>query len=71
MNIGNRPTIDNSSKISIECHLFNWDKEIYNQTLHVTVIEKIRREIKFPNLDELKNQIVKDCIVAKRILDEK
>ena len=71
MNIGNRPTIDNSSKISIECHIFNWDKEIYNQTLQITVIEKIRSEIKFPNLDELKNQIVKDCIVAKRILDEK
>ena len=71
MNIGNRPTIDNSSKISIECHIFNWDKEIYNQTLHVTVIEKIRSEIKFPNLDKLKNQIIKDCIVAKRILDEK
>tara|TARA_B100001287_G_scaffold39863_1_gene29018 strand:- start:26060 stop:26992 length:933 start_codon:yes stop_codon:yes gene_type:complete len=70
MNIGCRPTINENNKISIECHLFNWTQDIYNQILHVKVVERIRSEIKFKDLDNLKKQIQKDIKIAKKIFDE-
>lgn len=70
MNIGLRPTLNNSSEVNIECHLFNWDQDIYNEILHVNVIERIRDEIKFPDITDLKKQISKDTKTAQKILDE-
>ena len=69
MNIGCRPTLNSSNKISIECHLFVWKTNIYNKILQVKVIERIRNEVKFKDLDNLKKQIQKDIEVAKKILD--
>ncbi len=69
MNIGCRPTLNSNNKISIECHLFDWTKNIYNKILHVEVIERIRGEEKFKDLNNLKKQIKKDIEVAKKILD--
>jgi riboflavin kinase/FMN adenylyltransferase len=71
MNIGNRPTINNLTKTSIECHLFDWNEEVYNKILKVDVIKRIRNEIKFPDLNQLKKQIILDCEKAKKILNEK
>lgn len=70
MNIGFRPTINNKNKINIECHLFDWNQDIYDQLVHVNVVERIRSEIKFPNLEELKIQIQEDSKSAKKILNE-
>ena len=49
MNIGTRPTINNNENTTIECHLFNWNKDIYGNTMEVDIIEKIRDELKFPS----------------------
>ena len=70
MNIGHRPTIETNPKLNIECHLFDWQKDIYGEILQVSVVGRIRSEIKFPNIDQLKHQILKDCEMAKNILDE-
>jgi len=70
MNIGFRPTLNNDQRISIECHLLDWENDIYDQILHVDVIKRIRNEIKFPNIESLKVQIKKDIEVAKFIFNE-
>jgi len=70
MNIGNRPTIDNNETTTIECHLFNWSKDIYGETMEIDVVEKIRNEVKFPSMDILKRQIELDCIKAQKVLNE-
>jgi len=70
MNIGFRPTLNNNQRISIECHLLDWNEDIYDQILHVNVIKRIRNEIKFPNVESLKGQIKKDIEVAKFIFNE-
>ena len=70
MNIGFRPTLNNNQRISIECHLLDWENDIYDQILHVDVIKRIRNEIKFPNIESLKVQIKKDIEVAKFIFNE-
>lgn len=70
MNIGFRPTLNNDQRISIECHLLDWENDIYDQILHVDVIKRIRNEIRFPNIESLKVQIKKDIEVAKFIFNE-
>lgn len=59
MNIGNRPTVDGKSR-TIEVHIFNFNETIYDQTLTIQVIQRIRSEIKFSHLDELKAQLSND-----------
>ena len=67
MNIGTRPTL-NGDKQTIEVHIFEFDKNIYDSTLTIHFIEKIRDEQKFESLDALKKQLIKDKEICKRNL---
>ena len=69
MNIGTRPTVD-GSKLTIEVNLFNFDADIYEQTLRVYVYAHLRSEEKFNGLDALKAQLAKDKINAMEILKD-
>ena len=61
LNIGSRPTIEPLLRLkNIEVHIFNFDQKIYNQTITVTFVKRIRDEKKFNGLDELKSQLQKD-----------
>ena len=60
MNIGCRPTIGANLESSIEVHLFDFNKDIYGQTLKVEVLKKIRDEQKFASIEELTTQLEKD-----------
>lgn len=66
-NIGVRPTVK-GERPSIEVHLFNWDKDLYGAHVQVELVQFIRPEQKFNNLDELKAQIEKDAAAARFIL---
>ena len=68
MNIGFKPTVDEGQKRTIEIHLFDYEKDIYGQDLTVKIIERIRDEVKFKSLKDLKSQILKDNEKAKKIL---
>lgn len=59
MNIGTNPTV-NGHQTSIEVHVFDWSGDLYNQTLEVALLNRIRDEIKFDSLETLKNQLEKD-----------
>ena len=67
MNIGVRPTVDGHKKV-IEVNIFNFDEDIYEQTITVMVYDYIRGEVKFNGLDALKEQLNKDVNSAKTIL---
>jgi riboflavin kinase/FMN adenylyltransferase len=69
MNIGFKPTVDEGQKRTVEIHLFDYEKDIYGQDLRTKVIERIRDEVKFNSLNELKSQILKDNEKAKLILE--
>jgi riboflavin kinase / FMN adenylyltransferase len=64
MNIGMRPTVD-GKKRTIEVHIFNFDEDIYGQTMKVTLKKWLRSEVKFAGLDELKAQLAKDKVNAE------
>jgi len=67
MNIGVRPTVDGQRKV-IEVNIFDFDEDIYEQSITVMVYDHIRGEVKFNGLDALKEQLNKDVISAKSIL---
>ncbi len=69
-NVGTRPTVDGSSNVLLETHLFDFDKEIYGRYVEVHFYQKIRDEIRFRSLDELKDQILKDVADTKKIFAE-
>lgn len=56
MNIGTRPTVEGENK-TIEVHFLNFDETIYNETLTITILARIRDEVKFPSLEALKLQL--------------
>ena len=58
-NIGMRPTI-NANKLTFETNIFDFDKEIYGESITVELIKRIRNEKKFGNLEILKDQLAID-----------
>ena len=56
-NVGCRPTVELGNTRTIETHIFGFDEDIYGLDIKVTFLEKIRDEVKFASLDDLKNQL--------------
>ncbi len=69
MNIGVRPTVDGKKRV-IEVNIFDFDEDIYGQTLQVHVHHYLRGEVKFNGLDELKAQLQKDKLTAIELLQK-
>jgi riboflavin kinase/FMN adenylyltransferase len=60
MNIGYRPTVSLAQKQSIEIYLFDFQADLYEAHLKVSLYKRIRKEEKFVNLATLKSQLSKD-----------
>jgi riboflavin kinase / FMN adenylyltransferase len=69
MNIGFRPTINNEgTDRTLEVHIIDFDRNLYNKEIAIQFIGRIRAEQKFNSLERLKEQLSKDRSVAIRIL---
>ncbi len=66
-NIGVRPTV-NHSDLTIEVNIFNFDKEIYGETISIYFVDRIRSEVKFDDLEALKDQLTLDKETVKKLL---
>ena len=66
-NLGCRPTF-NQKKILLEVHIFNFHGNLYNKHLTIELINFIRKEKKFKNINQLKKQINLDLKIAKKKL---
>jgi riboflavin kinase/FMN adenylyltransferase len=64
-NIGYRPTF-NGKSLLLEVNIFGIKKNLYKKILKISFIKFIRAEKKFKNINQLKNQIIKDIITAKK-----
>ncbi len=67
MSIGFRPTVDGKKRV-IEVNIFDFDQEIYDQSLKVFVKKYLRQEIKFDGLEALVKQIDQDKIDSLQVL---
>lgn len=68
-NIGYAPTFDDHL-FTVEVHIFDFQKDIYAETIRVNFIKRIRDEKKFANIEELHDQISKDSENARLILSD-
>lgn len=59
LSIGTRPTLVNSDE-RIEVNIFDFDEDIYGETIRVIVKKFLRAQEKYDSLDELKIQLAKD-----------
>lgn len=59
-NIGHRPTVSAGNARTIETNIFGFDEDIYGLDIRVTFLRKIRDEVRFASLDELKAQLSRD-----------
>jgi riboflavin kinase/FMN adenylyltransferase len=69
MSIGIRPTIGGTTRV-IEVNIFDFNQNIYGQTLRVYVKKYLRSEVKFNGLDALKDQLAKDKEETLKALGE-
>jgi len=67
MSIGFRPTVGGKRRV-IEVNLFDFDKDIYDQTLKLYIKKYLREEIRFDGLEALVKQIDQDKIDSLKVL---
>lgn len=68
-NIGFSPTFGDQ-QFTIEVHILDFDKDLYDSRIRVNMVARLRDEIKFSSLDELSARIRQDIQTAKEILDQ-
>ena len=60
INVGTNPTVGLLKHQRVECYLEGFEGEAYGETIYVSFHQRLRDEIKFASLDELKEQLEKD-----------
>lgn len=63
-NVGYRPTVGANLQLSVEVNIFNFDRDIYDHTMAIDVIERLRDEHHFPSLAALAQQLASDRALA-------
>lgn len=59
MNIGTNPTVGGTT-LSIEVYYFDWADDLYGKELQVDIYYRMRDEVKFASVTELKAQLEED-----------
>ena len=65
--LGTRPTVQGVEPL-LEAHLFDFDGDLYGQTIRVEFIKKLRDEVKFDGLQALIVQMDEDARQARAVL---
>ena len=60
-NIGVRPTVDDGDKVSVEGYILDFSGDLYGQTIRMEFFKKLRGERKFPSLEALKAEVMKNA----------
>ena len=61
-NVGSNPTVSDEGLVTVESHLLGYSGDAYGEHITVAFIRRLRGEIKFKSIEELKNQIESDKI---------
>ena len=68
-NVGVRPTVEQTGRMTVESHIFNFDRDLYGAPIQVGFVQRLRDERAFESLDLLKAQIAADCARARGLFD--
>jgi riboflavin kinase/FMN adenylyltransferase len=68
-NIGDRPTV--KAGFAVEAHLLDFDGDLYGKRLRLHLVERLRDELRFAGVAELKVQIQSDLTAARDVLSRR
>ena len=60
-NVGVRPTVENTDRVTVEPWILDFDGDLYGQNIRVEFYKQLRPERKFGSIDELKTAILKNA----------
>jgi len=67
-NIGTRPSVD-GTRCLLEVHLLDFNQEIYGRYIEVEFCKKLHDEVRYPNLDILKQHIAEDVETTRQFFE--
>jgi riboflavin kinase/FMN adenylyltransferase len=67
-NIGYKPTVGEEEHIGVETYIFDYDNELYGEMIEVALFYYIRPEMKFGSIEELKQRMRQDILLAQKAL---
>jgi riboflavin kinase/FMN adenylyltransferase len=66
--LGTRPTVDDSGRILLETHLFDFAQNLYGRLVSIEFVKKLRDEVRYQDLSELTRAIAEDARQAREEL---
>lgn len=68
LNIGIRPTVDDTKNITLEVHVIGFKGDLYDHCVVISFVNRIRDERRMHNIDELREQLSRDYDSALQML---
>ena len=68
VSVGVRPTFHDSGHVLVEAYLLDWDGDLYDATLDLELVTRLRDELRFDSADELIAQMRADETEARRLI---
>jgi len=69
--LGVRPTVEDAGRVLLETHVFDYQQDVYGKIITVELLEKIRDEEKYSNLETLTQAIAEDAKHARNYFQKK
>ena len=69
--LGVRPTVEDQGRVLLETHIFDYQQDVYGKIITVELLEKIRDEAKYDDLDTLTKAIAADAKYARNYFQKK
>jgi riboflavin kinase/FMN adenylyltransferase len=70
--IGDRPTVQQPEpKRVVEVHIFDLDRDLYGETITVRFMDRVRGDMRFADLDALKQQLHRDNDMVRERLGQR
>ena len=69
--LGVRPTVEDQGRVLLETHIFDYQQDVYGKIVTVELLEKIRDEAKYDDLESLTKAIANDASHARNYFQKK
>ena len=64
-NVGTRPTVYEEHPRLVECHVLDFERDIYGERVELELLSRLRAERKFDSIEALREQIGRDSEAAR------
>ena len=68
-NVGTRPSVDSDASLTVETHILDFDRDIYDELVILEVCKFLRPIQKFESLQAVQEQVQRDILRARKLAD--